>query len=291
MKYRKLTPEGFARLEEIATAILEGRASLASDYRLPKRTYQEYPGERKYGREKVLAVLKEFQTSQKNIQQVAKEYRLPMGTVARLSWFLKQTTGKKRLPSGSLRNPARITGEIQGAELEQWMDRLEPRIKKVAGRLAQNVVVRSAGLGKEDIEQYCRDRLRWKLQTFDLKRKTKGKNREDKINRFCSAQISFSSGDILRNSRKKHAKTNRTIEPAAKPMEQLSVTEIKANLRKKHLTPNEITLVLARLAGMSLPRIGRVLNATQSRVSQLFIPIKPVVGIRKLSVIQSRRPK
>lgn len=293
----KITPEKWVELEQIARAILKGKASpLAFKPKPPKTIYE------KYGAPKIDAILADLADTPLSHNEIASRRKVPYATVKKLSQKrTKDIGGGRRLSRKHIRDPKRKTGFFTEGQINFWLALFEPRMRREAASLWNYRKVQAVRPSPEDIVDFLKDRLRWYLETFSPDKKLIGKTLREKIARYCNTHIRFGLNDIFREAERKKAPSQMSLfhESTSKrggqsifidSLEGKSATtglasqnpapqKILGTLRANGLNENQSVLVFAKIAGMQNLAIARTLGISHTRIQQLFSSIEKKYGL------------
>ena len=190
-----------------------------------------------------------------------------------------------------VRDPKRKTGYFTESQINAWLARFEPRMRREAANLWKNTRVQTIMPSQEAIADFLKDRLRWYLEIFSPDKKILGKTLNEKIRRYGNTHISFGIKDIFTKLERKklprqislfHEFANKaggksmlieSLEAKTSPADK-NVQEILDALKTKGLHPNQRVLVLAKIAGMQQWAIARTLGVHGAIVSRFFSSIE-----------------
>jgi len=291
----KISRERIAELRRLAVPIIQGRASLVPDYSL--KPLPRIPLTGKYAEQKIQAIITKLQNTQKTGKEIAAEEKVPFGVVTDISAWLFRQTGKKHVIKRLTRDPARKTGHFTAEQIEQIIAQKERLIENRSRALWQNPHIRTAMPSREAVADFIRDLLKWKLETFNPARyKKKVKNI---IDNYCNFAVKSACLDIIKKSKRKprtvSIDSGRVEEKgtagniAAKGTGEMNLRQVLKFLQEKGLTQKQQALVLARFAGINERRTGKMLGVSESRITQLWRPIKAALGQHTMKPLQSRR--
>ncbi len=201
----------------------------------------------------------------------------------------------ERRRGGEERNKNRITKWYlkNKGKIPKLMQQWEPRIVSTAESYCRNsTIFQRAGIYPDNIADYIRDSLEWKLKTFDPSRGKK-MSEDIKLRNYISHQIKLLALDQLKIARRRktqsslgHNLTTSQEKPwtfmnilAAKPSarnidpEKL-IALIEEVSKKANLTTQEKAIIYAKAAGLKQAQIGKIVGVNESRISQVMISTK-----------------
>ncbi len=296
----KITPEKWQELEQTARLILEGKASPLRFKRRPQTHLVIY------GQQKLNAIMADLENTNLTAKEIAVQHRVPIGLVDKQSiQRSNKIEGRKRASGKTFRDPKRKTGFFSESQIEAWVLRFEPRMRREAKNLWKNGRVQAIMPSPEEIADFLKDRLRWYLEIFLPDKKIIGKTLDEKIARYCNSHISFGVKDIFERigtnkvrwqrslfekSGKIHGRQSTLLESLKGKTDHadFNAQQILDVLRAKGLVQSQRAIVLAKVAGMPNPAISRALGITvESLKKRYFLPIRQEHGIQLTNPIRS----
>lgn len=197
---RKFTPEKADRITALAKKIILGQAALPQ---VPQKARPILQGLPKKTADGILADLRETGKTQKDI---AVAHGVKNGRVFKA--YHKLLEDGENIPernTGSYRKSRlRRTGAISGEKIPRILAKKEAQIVGKAKYVfwQNRRVFLATGMGPEDIAQYIRKSLVWKLETFDPARMKKAPPAE-KLDRYISYHISRLASDTVKTAARK----------------------------------------------------------------------------------------
>ena len=300
MQFKKITSKKIKALEEIATAVLEGRASL---YTIP--TPNQIAHEKK-----ILAAERDLRETNLPSREIAKKHGLLLGTVKARSRKVFAETGKMRgVPRG---RPPRRTGVFTEDEVKELFARHADLISNAANRILRRhgwiveeghysyYQVRDAieaALGRDLLafpknHEFARTKnpeLIPKIMAFALREFVVPKFLFLTYRRFRKSRREIPESRLVRDETMPGFFEGITKETKSSLRgEDSSVSGVKERLTGFGFDNLQRAIFLGRFAGMNNTAMARELGVTRAAVSSRWQKIRQEIGIKKRQVIRRR---
>ncbi len=303
----KFTVAKATGLISLAQKIIKGEAELLKPKNPMQRDVKTRPVE-------AGQIMQELRSTNKNLVQISKEKNTDYNVVVRIYHALIANGEKIPVRMSAVnraqKDKARITGILKQEQVAEIMGAQEAHIVNASKRMYNfyKPVFNAAAMGWEDIAQYVRKELPWKLLTFNPAN-WGGKSLEGKIQACCRRQINFLALDMKKRAEKSpelqsldkiilgdEAAVERVIKlkdaiAKKEPMPLLGTKKIikiiETIARKAFLTEQEKALIYGKVAGITERQIAKIVGLSEMGIWYCWRSIKTklsAAGIKPNSI-------
>ena len=229
--------------------------------------------------------------------QIKKETGLSKLKISNLYHIIKQMESipERKTGSNQKRDKKRITKWYRNnkKKVQKLMQIWEPKIVSTAASYCRNsTIFQRTGIYPDNIADYIRDSLEWKLKTFDPSRGKK-MSEDIKLRNHISHQIKLLALDQLKIARKRKAQVSlgyNLTKSQKKPWTFMDILVAKPSARntdpeklialieevskKAGFSIQEKAIIYAKAAGLKQHQIGKIVGVNESRISQVMISIR-----------------
>jgi hypothetical protein len=280
---RKFTHDKARQIISLAQKIMAGEAGLPE---LQRKILRDPLS--KIPPEKTARIREALLKTKKHIWQIARENKTSPKTVSRI-FASAAPQGAQRKPGGIQRKESRKTGFFTEQQISGIVQQREPQITQTANRFywAYRSFFDRANILPEEIADYIRSGLHWKLETFSP-RKPQNQLAEE-ISKLCAAQIRYLALDkkkaATRKARGVLSLQQKLFETdtgkertkadfvAARPEQSVGLAELietaNRTAERAKLAPAEKAVMFGIAAGLKQAELSRLAGVGKSLISQL----------------------